>query len=94
MSDFQWFVQIFTAVAAFAGPLGLLFHMASQFGQMRANLDGYKEKTEEQIGLLRTERRECQEREVRSIEQLRDMGSKLDTRLRVLERINPGKEEA
>ena len=94
MSDFQQFVQVITAVAAFAGPLGLLFHMASQFGQMRANLDGYKDKTEEQIALLRTERKECQEREVRAIEQLWDMGGKLDNRLRILERTNPGREES
>ena len=86
MTDFQVFIQVLTAVAALAGPIGLLIHVASQFGQMRATLNGFKEKTEEQISLLRIERRECQEREVRAIEQLRQDGEHMDARLRVLER--------
>ena len=93
MSEFQQLIQVITAVAAFAGPLGLLFHVASQFGQMRATLAGYKEKTDEQIELLRVERRECQERETRVLEQLRHDKESLDKRLRVLERANPGREE-
>ena len=87
MTDFQVFLQVMTAVVALFGPIVVLIRLASQFGELRTTVKEQKERTEEQIDLLRNERRECQEREVRAIEQLRSQAEGLDTRLRTIERI-------